>query len=207
MRLSASLALPSFEQGADHATRHPFSNPGFHPPPTGAWNPGFARASSRGIIADVACRESAETVEHVPSTVEETMSDVALRSRSHRRQIALSFVALAVLLMPDTAFSIVAETPWEVLILRMLTLLGVAVLAVLPWTSAAGPGVRRRLRIWSLPGVAATVIYLFAADPLYLIVGFCMLTGAALDMWTTRGAEAAENLMGRLGHQQRRHRR
>ena len=203
MRLCASLALPSLEAVVDH----PFSNPGFQPPPTGAWDPGFARDPSRGITADDDCRESAKSVEHVPSTVEEVMSDAALRSRSHRRQIGLSFAALAVLLMPDTTFSIVAETPWEVLILRMLTLLGVAVLAILPWASSAGPGVRRRLRIWSLPGVAATVIYLLSADPLYLIVGFCMLTGAALDMWTTRGAEAAENLMGRLGHKERRHRR
>ena len=119
----------------------------------------------------------------------------------------MSFLALAVLLMPDAAFSIVADTPWEVLLLRIVALLGVSVVAILPWTLTADSGVRRRLRIWSLPGAMTTVAYLFSTDPFYLLIGFCMLTGAALDTWTTRAMMASETLRGRLTPKDQRRRR
>jgi hypothetical protein len=118
----------------------------------------------------------------------------------------MSFLALAVLLMPDAAFSIVADTPWEVLLLRIVTLLGVSVVAILPWALTADSGVRQRLRIWSLPGALATVAYLFSTDPFYLLIGFCLLTGAALDTWTTRATMASESLRARLTPDQRRRR-
>lgn len=111
---------------------------------------------------------------------------------------ALGLVSLAVVVLPDTAFSMVTEKPAEVLILRMMTLAGVSLLGVVPWAARADGPVRRRLRRWSIPGVTASAIYLVSADPLYLILGFCLLVGGTLDMWVTRAHIAADGLQTRV---------
>lgn len=105
---------------------------------------------------------------------------------------------MAVVFLPDGVFFIVSDSPWQVFVLRMLALVGVSLLAVLPWAREAEADVRRRLRRWSIPGVGASIIYLLSTDPVYLIVGFCLLVGAAVDMWATRAHIASETLRIRL---------
>lgn len=114
------------------------------------------------------------------------------------RQILLGSLALAVILLPAPVFSIVAATPWEVMLLRALGLISLSLLAALPWVATAGIDIRKRMRRWSIPGVSASVIYLISADPIYLILGFSLLTGATLDVWTARAHLASESLRARL---------
>lgn len=114
------------------------------------------------------------------------------------RQILLGSLALAVILLPAPVFSIVATTPWEVELLRALALISLSLLAALPWVATAAIDTRRRMRRWSIPGVTASAIYLISAAPIYLILGLCLLTGAALDVWTARAHLAAESLRARL---------
>jgi len=110
------------------------------------------------------------------------------------RPAALGLLALAVVVLPDAAFSVVTEKPAEVFILRMMTLAGVSLLAIVPWAAEADGQVRRRLRRWSIPGMAASTTYLVSTDPLYLILGFCLLVGGTLDMWMTRAHLASDSL-------------
>lgn len=114
------------------------------------------------------------------------------------RQILLGSLALAVILLPAPVFSIVAATPWEVMLLRTLALISLSLLAALPWVATAAIDTRKRMRRWSIPGVTASAIYLISADPIYLILGFCLLTGATLDVWTARAHLASESLRARL---------
>lgn len=127
-----------------------------------------------------------------------TMRDSALRRTSSVRHIFLGSLALAVVLLPDPVFSIVAMTPWEVELLRALALVGLSLLAALPWLTTAAIATRRRMRRWSIPGVTASAVYLISADPIYLILGFCLITGATLDVWTARAHVASESLRARL---------
>lgn len=127
-----------------------------------------------------------------------TMKELALSRTSSMRQIILGSLALAVILLPAAVFSIVATTSWEVVLLRALALVSLSLLAVLPWVATAAIDTRRRMRRWSIPGVAASSIYLISADPVYLILGFCLLSGATLDVWTARAHIASETLRARL---------
>jgi hypothetical protein len=102
------------------------------------------------------------------------------------RPITLGGLAIAALVLPDGAYSVVADSPAEVLIVRLLLLVGVSLLAVTPWLSEADDEVRRRLRRWTIPGVGASAVYFISTETLYLIVGFCLLVGATLDVWATR---------------------
>ena len=122
----------------------------------------------------------------------------ALRHRSAGRHIVLGFLAVAVLALPGGVFSIVTEDSAQRSILRLHALIGVSLLAVLPWAANAGDDVRRRLRRWSVPGVAASVVYLVFTEPLFLMLGFCLLAGASLDTWVTRAHVASESLRARL---------
>lgn len=126
------------------------------------------------------------------------MSGGALPNKAPGRQVMLGALALAVVLVPDQAFSIVTTVSWQLTILRLLGLIGVAVVAVLPWAHAATSEIRRRLRRWSVPGSLATAIYVLSGDPLYLVIGFCLLAGAAIDMWLTRAHLADEAMSDRL---------
>lgn len=114
------------------------------------------------------------------------------------RQTVLGSLAVAAILLPAPVFSIVATTPWEVVLLRALALISLSLLAALPWVSTATIDIRRRMRRWSIPGVTASALYLISADPIYLILGFCLLTGATLDVWTARAHLATESLRARL---------
>lgn len=114
------------------------------------------------------------------------------------RQVTLVSVAVVVIVVPDSFYGVVATDAWELMILRMLALIGVSLLAVLPWAGMAGVDVQRRLRRWSIPGVAASAIYLLSASPLYLFIGFCLLTGATVDVWMARAHIASEGLRARL---------
>jgi Sec-independent protein secretion pathway component TatC len=114
------------------------------------------------------------------------------------RQATLGGLAIAALVRPDGAYSVVAANPAEVLIVRLLLLVGVSLLAVIPWLSEADDDVRRRLRRWTIPGVGASAVYFVSAETLYLIVGFCLLVGATLDVWATRAHIASESLRTRL---------
>lgn len=126
------------------------------------------------------------------------MTHTVARTRSRRGRAALALAAVAIVLLPDSAFSIVADTAPEAMILRMLLLAGIAVLAVIPWATGAQSDVRRRLRRWAVPGVVASVVYAVSSDPLYVLLGFCLLAGAALDTWTTRAHIASEGLRLRM---------
>lgn len=126
------------------------------------------------------------------------MAETVIRARSLRGRTALTLAAVAIILLPDSALSIVADTAPEAMILRMLVLAGIAVLAIAPWAIAAEVTVRRRLRRWLVPGVGALVVYALSSDPLYVLLGFCLLAGAALDMWATRAHVASAGLRSRL---------
>lgn len=126
------------------------------------------------------------------------MRESAPSRTSSMRQILLGSLALAVILLPAPVFSIVATTPWEVELLRALALISLSLSAALPWVATAAVDTRRRMRRWSIPGVTASAIYLISADPIYLILGFCLLTGATLDVWAARAHLAAESLRERL---------
>lgn len=132
------------------------------------------------------------------STVESTMSNPTIPPRSGTRHYALGALAVAALVLPDSAYSVVADNSAEVLIVRLLLLVGLSLLAILPWVSLAGRDVQRRMRRWAIPGVSASAVYLVSAQALYLILGFCLLTGAALDVWATRAHVASETLRARL---------
>ncbi len=126
------------------------------------------------------------------------MRESAPSRTSSMRQILLGSLALAVILLPAPVFSIVATTPWEVELLRALALISLSLSAALPWLATAAADTRRRMRRWSIPGVTASAIYLISADPIYLILGLCLLTGATLDVWFARAHLAAESVRARL---------
>lgn len=110
----------------------------------------------------------------------------------------LGSLALAALILPDPVFSIVATAPWEVVLVRALALVSLSLVAVLPWAATAAIDTRRRMSRWSIPGLAASCIYLISAEPIYLVLGFCLLTGSTLDVWTARAHLAFESLRARL---------
>lgn len=114
------------------------------------------------------------------------------------RQILLCSLALAVVLLPDPVFSVVATTAWEVDLLRALALVGISLLTAVPWARSAAPEIQKRVRRWSIPGVVASAVYLISADPLYLILGLCLLSGGTLDAWAARAHIASESLRARL---------
>ncbi|MFP3880870.1 MAG: hypothetical protein ACLFRT_10535 [Actinomycetota bacterium] len=126
------------------------------------------------------------------------MRDSARRRTSSVRQILLGSLALAVVLLPDPVFSIVAGTAWEMDLLRVLALVGISLLAAVPWATDAPPEIQRRMRRWSIPGAVASAIYLISADPIYLIVGLCLLIGGTLAVWAARAHIASESLRTRL---------
>lgn len=126
------------------------------------------------------------------------MRGAALHRTSSVRQVTLGSLAVVVIFLPEPFFSVVATTPWEVVLARALGLLGLSLLAALPWANGATLDVQKRLRNWSIPGLAASAVYLISADPIYLILGFCLLTGATLDTWTARAHVASETLRARL---------
>ena len=64
------------------------------------------------------------------------------------RQTTLGGLAVAALALPDGAYSVISDSAAEVLIVRLLLLVGVSLLAVVPWLSEADEEVRRRLRRW-----------------------------------------------------------
>ncbi len=130
------------------------------------------------------------------------MRDIGI-PRSPRRRVVLGLLALWFVLLPDGTFSAVTGARWEETVLRILGLLGVSLLAVLPWVRRTGMEVQRRLRWWSIPGLAAVTIYLLSTDPVYLFAGFCLLAGATADMWMTRAHNASEALRVRLTATQR----
>lgn len=127
-----------------------------------------------------------------------TMRDSVRRRTSSVRQILLGSLALAMILLPGPVFSIVAATPWEVDLLRALALVGISLLAAVPWATGATPEIQRRMRRWSTPGVVASAVYLISADPIYLVLGLCLLSGATLDVWAARAHIASESLRTRL---------
>lgn len=126
------------------------------------------------------------------------MRDSTIGPRSGARPTALGGLAVAALVLPDSAYSVVADNAAEVLIVRLLLLVGLSLLAVLPWLSEAGRDVQRRMRRWALPGLFASAVYLISTETLYLILGFCLLVGAALDVWATRAHLASESLRTKL---------
>lgn len=126
------------------------------------------------------------------------MPDPPIRPRPVARQAALGGLAIAALVLPDSAYFVVSDDPAEVLIVRLLLLIGLSLLVALPWVSRAGGDVQRRMRRWSIPGFSASAAYLISAETLYLILGFCLLVGAALDVWATRAHVASESLRARL---------
>lgn len=134
------------------------------------------------------------------------MRSTAVQPRSASRQVALGCAAFALVILPDAFFSVISTAPWEVMTLRMTGMVTVLLLAGWSWAAQVGGSVLRRLRRWSIPGVAATTVFLVSTDPTYLLIGFCLLTGAALDLWATRGHIASESLHTRLGPDRRRHR-
>lgn len=114
------------------------------------------------------------------------------------RQVTLGFLALLVLILPERVFAFLAGTPAEARILRMLALVAVSLLAALPWAARADRLVRRRLRRWLTSGSIVTAVYLVSGNPFYLIIGFCLFVGAALDVWVTRAHVASDSLRIRL---------
>jgi hypothetical protein len=126
------------------------------------------------------------------------MREPTIRSRPLARQSTLVGLAVVALILPDSAYSVVSQDPAEVLIVRLLLLVGVSLLAALSWVSRAEDTVRRRLRRWAIPGVTASSVYFISTETLYLIVGFCLLVGAALSVWAARAHVASESLHARL---------
>lgn len=114
------------------------------------------------------------------------------------RNVGLGLLALAAVLLPDGVFAAAAGAPWEITVLRLLSLVGISLVAGLTWVRGASVEARRRLRRWSIPGLVALAIYLLAAQPLYLFLGFCLLSAASVDMWTTRAHIASETLRVRV---------
>lgn len=131
-------------------------------------------------------------------TIPLEMKPAAARPLASARPLVLTALAIAVTLAPDGVFSSLTVVPHELTILRMLALVGVSLLAALPWVASAPPGVRRRLRRWLVPGVVTSMVYLVSAETLYLVLGFCLLTGGTLDVWMSRAHIASETMRTRL---------
>lgn len=117
----------------------------------------------------------------------------------------LGLLALVVLIAPDTSFSMVSAEAWEIQVLRAVALAGVTLWAAFPWVARASPPDRIRFRRWLVPGVAATVVYVVGTDPFFLLIGFSLLAGAAMDVWVTRAHLASDSLRVRLDSRDRRH--
>lgn len=126
------------------------------------------------------------------------MRPAASRPLASVRPIALSALATVIMVAPDGMFSPLTSLPHELTILRMAGLVGVSLLAALPWAATAPLDVRRRLRRWLLPGVVSSVIFLVSTETLYLVLGFCLLTGASLDVWMSRAHIASDTMRTRL---------
>ncbi len=55
-----------------------------------------------------------------------------------------------------------------------------------------------------VPEISASAVYLISTETLYLILGFCLLVGAALGVWATRTHVASESLRTQLIPEDRR---
>ena len=142
-------------------------------------------------------------IRHHPDLRGRNVSEHESRHWTRRGHASLATAAMLFLLMPEGILSTVADTRWEAELLRLLTVLVVALVMVWPWAISQGGSVARRLRLWSVPGGALSLLYLFSSQPLHLFAGFCLLTGAVLDMWTTRAHAASESLRAALAPDER----
>ena len=82
------------------------------------------------------------------------MRGSTLRRTSSVRQIFPGSLALAVAILPDPMSSIVAITPWEAELLRALALVGLSLIAALPWAAGEpSPPEGDATLVGSVPGV------------------------------------------------------
>lgn len=115
-----------------------------------------------------------------------------------RTRTALMTVGLVAALAPTDHLSAIAETPWELDLLRLLILTSVSLMVVWPWAFRQERQIARRLYTWIGLGGAAAANYLITGASLSLFVAFSLAVGASLDMWMTRAHIASEQMRERL---------
>ena len=117
-----------------------------------------------------------------------------------------SLMVLSALVLPSELYTPIAREDWMVALVRMTLLVGASVVAVRQWALEQGDVVALRLRRWLLLSLPTIGWYVVARHPLYLILGFTFLVGAALDMWVARAHLASEQMRIALeGRQRDRH--
>lgn len=115
-------------------------------------------------------------------------------------------MGLIVAVAPTEHLSVVADTPWELEIFRLLILAAISIALVWSWAAQEGGSVTRRLYVWSALGGGAAVHYMISGASPALFLAFCLAAGASLDMWFTRAHLASEQIRDRLLGDRRRHR-
>lgn len=107
-------------------------------------------------------------------------------------------------LVPTGLLAAMTPVPWERDILRLLSIVSVSIVAAWPWAAGQAREVMRRLRLWVGFGAVSTIWYLVSGGSLFLFIGFCVLTGASLDIWMRRAHMASDELRSKLRAVERR---
>ena len=118
---------------------------------------------------------------------------------SQSRRFPLILSAIAILLAPEEIFVFFATESWQVSILRLTVVVSISVIGVWPWVRAEGGEEIVRLRRWVYFALPVLAYYLLWSQSLFLVIGFSLTVGAALDMWVSRAHAASERLRTRLG--------
>jgi hypothetical protein len=109
--------------------------------------------------------------------------------------LVIGLIGLVGVLLPSSVFELVAATGWEVEMLRFLGLTAAIVATLWPWASRQGGHSAVKLRRWSTASVMLLAVYVLSAQSLLLVMSFCLLIGALLDVGMERAELASKRLM------------
>ncbi len=120
------------------------------------------------------------------------------RTRRFSWPLAIGTVGVVGVLLPSGVLEIVAPTGWEIEMLRFVGVLAAVVASLWPWARSQGDRSAQRMRRWTSATTGILAIYVLSAESLFLVVAFCLLIGALLDLGVERADLASRRLMESL---------
>ncbi|MGA7098470.1 MAG: hypothetical protein WB245_12975 [Acidimicrobiia bacterium] len=120
------------------------------------------------------------------------------RTRRFSWPLAVGTIGVVGVVLPSAVLELVAPTGWEVEMLRFLGVLAAVVASLWPWARNQGGRSAQRMRRWTTASTGILAVYVLSAESLFLVVAFCLLIGALLDVGVERADLASKRLMESL---------
>jgi hypothetical protein len=120
------------------------------------------------------------------------------RARRFSWPLAVGTIGVVGVVLPSAVLELVAPTGWEVEMLRFLGVLAAVVASLWPWARNQGGRSAQRMRRWTTASTGILAVYVLSAESLFLVVAFCLLIGALLDVGVERADLASKRLMESL---------